>query len=70
MSWHMKLTSFAGAAVAATLVGGTFLTPASAEDVVLKMAVPDWPPTRIMQDLANEKYKAKSGNNVKLVCRQ
>ena len=30
------------------------------------MAVPDWPPTRIMQDLANESYKAKSGNNVKL----
>jgi multiple sugar transport system substrate-binding protein len=28
--------------------------------------VPDWPPTRIMQDLANEKYKAPSGNNVKL----
>ena len=40
--------------------------PAAAKDIVLKMAVPDWPPTRIMQDLANEKYKAKSGNNVKL----
>ncbi|MFO1036834.1 MAG: extracellular solute-binding protein [Geminicoccaceae bacterium] len=30
------------------------------------MAVPDWPPTRIMQDLANERYKSPSGNNVKL----
>ena len=30
------------------------------------MAVPDWPPTRIMQDLANERYKAKSGNSVRL----
>jgi multiple sugar transport system substrate-binding protein len=40
--------------------------PADAKDIVLKMAVPDWPPTRIMQDLANEMYKAKSGNNVKL----
>jgi multiple sugar transport system substrate-binding protein len=30
------------------------------------MAVPDWPPTRIMQDLANERYKAQSGNNVRL----
>ena len=37
-----------------------------AEDIVLKMAVPDWPPTRIMQDLANERYRAKSGNNVRL----
>jgi multiple sugar transport system substrate-binding protein len=39
---------------------------ASAKDIVLKMAGPDWPPTRIMQDLANEKYKAASGNNVRL----
>ena len=31
------------------------------------MAAPDWPPTRIMQDLANKNYKAASGNNVKLV---
>ena len=40
--------------------------PATAEDIVLKMAVPDWPPTRIMQDLANEQYQAPSGNNVRL----
>ena len=40
--------------------------PLAAKDITIKMAVPDWPPTRIMQDLANERYKAPSGNNVKL----
>jgi multiple sugar transport system substrate-binding protein len=30
------------------------------------MAVPDWPPTRIMKDLADKHYKASSGNNVTL----
>jgi multiple sugar transport system substrate-binding protein len=66
MSWQYKLTSFAGAAVVATLMSGTFLQPASAEDVVLKMAVPDWPPTRIMKDMFDKEYKAPSGNSVKL----
>ena len=37
-----------------------------AEDVMLKMAVPDWPPTRIMKDLFDKDYKAPSGNNVTL----
>src|SRR3954451_25373861 len=54
----------AGLLAGAALVGGP--APATAKDIVLKMAVPDWPPTRIMQDLANAQYKAKSGNNVKL----
>ena len=40
--------------------------PAAAKDIVIRMAVPDWPPTRIMQDLANERYKSPTGNNVKL----
>jgi multiple sugar transport system substrate-binding protein len=66
MSWQYKLTSFAGAALAATLTSGTFLGTASAEDVVLKMAVPDWPPTRIMKDMFDKEYKAPSGNSVKL----
>lgn len=39
---------------------------AVAEDIVLRMAVPDWPPTRIMKDLADKEYKAPSGNNVVL----
>ena len=30
------------------------------------MAVPDWPPTRIMKDMFDKNYKAPSGNNVKL----
>ena len=34
--------------------------PAKAEDIVLKMAVPDWPPTHIMKDLTNKYYKAPS----------
>jgi multiple sugar transport system substrate-binding protein len=41
-------------------------TPAKAEDIVLKMAVPDWPPTRIMKELADKYYKAPSGNHVTL----
>jgi multiple sugar transport system substrate-binding protein len=57
------------AAAVGVLVGTAALTgtsPVQAKDIVLKMAVPDWPPTRIMQDLANERYKAKSGNSVRL----
>jgi multiple sugar transport system substrate-binding protein len=54
----------AGLLGATALMGGP--SPATAQDVVLKMAVPDWPPTRIMQDLANERYKSPSGKNVRL----
>ncbi len=39
---------------------------AHAEDIVIRMAGPDWGPTRFMQEYANETYKAPSGNNVKL----
>ena len=61
-----KMKTFATAAgFAATLmVGGASL--ASAEEVVLTMAVPDWPPTRIMKKFFDEQYKPKSGNTVKL----
>jgi multiple sugar transport system substrate-binding protein len=52
--------------VAGALAAAAPSAPAAAKDIVIKMAVPDWPPTRIMQDLANERYKAPSGNNVKL----
>ena len=58
----IRALALAGVAVCALAAAA----PTYAKDIVLKMAVPDWPPTRIMQDLANEKYKAKSGNNVKL----
>jgi multiple sugar transport system substrate-binding protein len=50
---------------AATLmVGGA--TFASADEVTLTMAVPDWPPTRVMKKFFDEQYKPKSGNTVKL----
>lgn len=39
---------------------------AIAEDIVIRMAAPDWGPTRFMQDYANETYVAPSGNNVML----
>jgi multiple sugar transport system substrate-binding protein len=39
---------------------------ASAEEVTLTMAVPDWPPTRIMKKMFDEQYKSKTGNTVKL----
>jgi multiple sugar transport system substrate-binding protein len=50
----------------ATVGLGLAAGPLAAKDITIKMAVPDWPPTRIMQDLANERYKAPSGNNVRL----
>jgi multiple sugar transport system substrate-binding protein len=49
------------AAGATTLSGGAF-----ANDIVLRMAAPDWPPTRFMQEEADRSYKAPSGNNVRL----
>lgn len=55
-------TAFSFAALMS--VGGASL--ASAEDVTLTMAVPDWPPTRIMKKFFDEQYKPKSGNTVKL----
>jgi len=64
MAFASRAACLAAAGLATVLLGST--APASAKDIVLKMAVPDWPPTRIMQDLANEKYKAQSGNNVRL----
>jgi multiple sugar transport system substrate-binding protein len=63
MTGTTRAVSLAGAAAIALLA---VPVAADAKDIVLKMAVPDWPPTRIMQDLANEQYKAASGNNVRL----
>ncbi|MDP9137834.1 MAG: hypothetical protein M3N38_06615, partial [Pseudomonadota bacterium] len=62
MTWHYRLSAFAAAAAVAGWMSG----PASAEDITLKMAVPDWPPTHIMKDLFDKGYKAPSGNTVKL----
>ena len=55
----------AAAGVAATLMTGGAMS-AYAEDVTLTMAVPDWPPTRIMKKFFDEQYKPASGNTVKL----
>ena len=61
-----KLKGLATAAgLAATLLAGG-ATYASAEEVTLTMAVPDWPPTRIMKKFFDEQYKPESGNTVKL----
>ncbi|MEM0906310.1 MAG: ABC transporter substrate-binding protein [Pseudomonadota bacterium] len=38
--------------------------PASAEEVTLNVAVPDWPPTRIMKNLIDQNYKPPSGNEL------
>ena len=51
---------------AATALVVASATSAYAEDVTLTMAVPDWPPTRIMKDLFDKNYTAPSGNTVKL----
>jgi len=67
MSHWTKLRATALAGALATALGGAFGGAAVAEDITINMAAPDWPPTRIMQDLANKEYKAKSGNNVKVV---
>ena len=66
MTVMTKVKGFATAAgFAATLmVGGA--TFASAEEVTLTMAVPDWPPTRVMKKFFDEQYKPASGNTVKL----
>ena len=67
MSCKTKLPIWtAVVATAIALNFGGVATPALAEEVVLHMAVPDWPPTRIMKDLFNKNYKAPSGNHVKL----
>ena len=63
----LKLSIAAAAITAGALVGGAVTaTPASAKDIVINMAAPDWLPTRFMQEEFNRSYKAKSGNNVKL----
>lgn len=47
-------------------VAALMATSALAEDITIKMAAPDWGPTRFMQEYADATYKAPSGNNVKL----
>jgi multiple sugar transport system substrate-binding protein len=67
MSHWKRLKAATIAAAFATTLAAAFGGSAAAADITINMAAPDWPPTRIMQDLANKEYKAKSGNNVKVV---
>ena len=60
----IKVLATAAGLTALMMAGG--ILPAYAEDVTLTMAVPDWPPTRIMKKMFDEQYKSKTGNNVKL----
>lgn len=60
----MKEVATAFSFAALMSVGGATL--ASAEDVTLTMAVPDWPPTRIMKKMFDEQYKSATGNKVTL----
>ncbi|MEQ8966748.1 MAG: extracellular solute-binding protein [Azospirillaceae bacterium] len=59
----LALLGTASALAIAALAGPA---PAVAEDIVLNMAAPDWPPTRFMQEEADRSYTAPSGNNVRL----
>ncbi len=63
------MTQVKGLAIAAgfasALLTGSAAT-ALAGEVTLTMAVPDWPPTRIMKKMFDEQYKSKTGNTVKL----
>ena len=64
---RMKAMIASGLGAASLLLAaGLASAPAFAEDVTLKMAVPDWPPTHIMKDLFDKTYKPKSGNKVTL----
>jgi multiple sugar transport system substrate-binding protein len=60
---RVGIAAFAATALAAAAVS----TPATAKTIVLNMAGPDWGPTRFLQEKFNNTYKAKSGNDVKLV---
>jgi multiple sugar transport system substrate-binding protein len=64
-----RLMTSVAALAAATMLAGTAVAPAPAlaKDIVINMAAPDWLPTRFMQEEFDKTYKAKSGNNVKLV---
>ena len=65
---RMVKASIAALTVAGASVWGALApAPASAKDIVINMAAPDWLPTRFMQEEFDKSYKSKTGNNVKLV---
>ncbi|KQV23667.1 ABC transporter [Rhizobium sp. Root1203] len=60
----MKVLSAIASVVVLQIAGGA--ASAAAEEVVLRMAVPDWPPTHVMKDFFDSRYAPPSGNKVKL----
>ncbi|MFT3989485.1 extracellular solute-binding protein [Aestuariivirga sp.] len=66
MTVMTRLKGLTGALSLASVLMAGSATFAFAEDVTLRMAVPDWPPTRIMKKFFDEQYKAPSGNKVTL----
>jgi multiple sugar transport system substrate-binding protein len=64
MSTRTKMKGALLAAGVAATLGVADVSSARAEDVTLTMAVPDWPPTRVMKKFFDEQYKPKSGNHV------
>ena len=66
MNKRTTIKAIAAAVGVATLMTMGGAIQASAEEVTLTMAVPDWPPTRIMKKMFDEQYKSKTGNTVKL----
>ena len=64
MTTKIKSAVAAAGLAASLMMGGA--SPSLADEVTLRMAVPDWPPTRIMKKFFDEQYKPKSGNVVKL----
>ena len=61
----MQTRPLARLLAASALALGTAGT-AYSEEITLNMAVPDWPPTRIMKDLFDNEYTPPSGNTVNL----
>jgi multiple sugar transport system substrate-binding protein len=57
------LASAAATAAFAVLIGSSVVL---AKDITIRVAVPDHPPTRILQEMAQERYGAPSGKNVTL----
>ena len=54
--------SVAALAAAGSLTGAMLApVPASANDIVINMAAPDWLPTRFMQEEFDKTYKAQVG---------
>ncbi len=63
----LTIRSSLGRLAAASVLALAAALPArAAEEVVLNMAVPDWPPTRILKELFDTQYTAPSGNTVRL----